>query len=201
MIQLFYGDDRLKAQQEIKRFLGDDYEVLDGTDINPIDLPSIFYGASLFADQRKILIRDFTANKSIYEELPKYINTPHDIILFETKLDKRSVLFKEIKDQISIKEFKLPEDPNLKLVFNIYRTAKTDGPRAVKMLELIKPSEDPIQFTGLLISQAIRDFSTHQGIKEKKVLKALSRLDIKMKSTKIDPWLLVESFLLRLHSL
>ena len=201
MIQLFYGDDRIKAQQEIKRLLGNDYEVLDGIDINPVDLPSVFYGASLFADQRKILIRDFTANKSVYEELPKYINTPHDIILFETKLDKRSVSYKEIKDRINIREFKLPEDPNLKLVFNIYCIAKTDGPRAIKMLNSIKPNEDPIKFTGLLVSQAIKDFSVNPKIKEKNVLKALSKLDIKMKSTKIDPWLLVESFLLELKSI
>jgi DNA polymerase III delta subunit len=200
MIQIFTGDDRVRAQQEIKKLLGKDYEVVEGTEINLADLPSIFYGASLFCEKRKILIRDFTVNKPAYGELSKYLDTPHEIILFETKLDKRSIAYKEIKDKISVREFDLPEDPNFKQVFNTYRTAKTDGPRAIKMLESIKPNEDPIKFTGLLVSQAIKDFSMRQGNKEKKVLKALSKLDLEMKSTKIDPWLLVESFLLELST-
>lgn len=201
MIQLFTGDDRVKAQQEIKRVLGDDYEVLDGSDLVLSDLPSIFYGASLFSEKRNILIRDLTSNKPIYAELPRYLNTPHDIILFETKLDKRNTIYKEIKDQIITKEFKLPEDPDLKLVFNIYRTAKSDGPRAIKLLESIKQNEDPIKFTGLLVSQVLKEFTAHQGTKEKKILKSLAKLDLAMKSTKIDPWLLVESFLLRLSTI
>lgn len=200
MIQIFTGDDRVRAQQEIKKLLGKDYEVIEGAEINLADLPSIFYGASLFCEKRKILIRDFTANKPAYGELSKYLDTPHEIVLFETKLDKRSIAYKEIKDRILVREFDLPEDPNFKQVFNIYRTAKTDGPRAIKMLESIKPNEDPIKFTGLLVSQAIKDFSMRQGSKEKKVLKALSKLDLEMKSTKIDPWLLVESFLLELST-
>lgn len=201
MIKVFYGDDRVHANQEIKKLLGKDYEVIDGPEINNDDLPSIFYGTSLFSTERRILIRDFTANKPAYEQLPNYLNTPHSVILLETHLDKRSVIFKNLKDQIEFREFKLPEDPNFTLVFDIYRTAKRDGKKAITMLEKIKSNEDPIKFTGLLVSQAIKDFSAHQGIKEKKVLKALSKLDIQMKSTKIDPWLLVESFLLSLQTI
>ena len=201
MIKVFYGDDRVRAQQEIKRLLGNDYETLEGESIVPTDLPSIFYGASLFTPDRHILIRDFTANKLVYDQLINYLNTPHTIILFETKLDKRTTTYKDLKDKIEFREFKLPPDPNQILIFNIYRTAKTNGPSAIKMLENIKPTEDPIKFTGLLVSQAIKDFSSHQGIKERHVLKALSKLDLEMKSTKIDPWLLVESFLLSLSTI
>lgn len=201
MIKIFYGDDRTKANQEIKKALGSDYEIIDGSDINPADLPSIFYGASLFTPVRKILIRDFTANKPAYEQLPNYLATPHDIIIFETKLDKRSATYKALKDQLEFKEFKAPEDPNLQLIFGIYRTAKTDGKKAIQMLSTIKPNEDPIKFTGLLISQALKDFTTKQGKKERAILKELSKLDLQMKSAKIDPWLLVESFLLRLSTI
>lgn len=201
MIRIFYGDDRVKAQQEIRRLLGEDYEVLDGSDLTLSDLPNIFLGTSLFNDKRQILIRDFTANKSIYEELEKYLDSHHNIILLETKLDKRSVVYKKIKDQLEIKEFKLPEDPNFKLIFSIYRTAKTNGREAIKLLESIKPNEDPIKFTGLLISQALKDYVAHQGTKETRILKALGALDLNMKSTKIDPWLLVESFLLSLQTI
>ncbi len=198
MIKVFYGDDRIRAKQEITNTLGSDYEVLDGVDIDINALPSIFLGASLFAEKRKILIRDFTANKLIFGELEKYLNTPHDIILFETKLDKRSATFKALKDKLEFREFKLPENTDFRIVFDIYRTAKQDGKKAIKMLEKIKPNEDPIQFTGLLVSQAIKDYVAHPGTKEKQALKELAKTDLQMKTTKVEPWLLVESFLLRL---
>ena len=201
MIKIFYGDDRVKANAEIKKLLGENYEIIDGQDLLLGDLPNIFMGISLFAEKRKILIRDFTANKPVFEQLGNYLNTPHDIILLESKLDKRSITFKDLKDKIEIKEFTLPEDPNFKLVFDIFRTAKKDGKKAINMLEKIKTKEDPVMFSGLLFSQAIKDFGLNQGTKEKRVLKELSKLDLDMKSAKVEPWLLIESFLLRLSSL
>lgn len=201
MLRIFTGDDRVRAMDEVKKLLGDSYEIIDAADLMPADLPTIFRGASLFTATRHILIRDFTTNKAVAADLPQYLNTPHDIILFETKLDKRSSLYKEIKSTVEIKEFKLPDSANFTIVFDIYRTAKRDGKRAVAMLQEIKPTEDPIKFTGLLVSQALKDFAARpQGIKERKVLKQLAQTDLQQKTTGLDPWLLVEAFLLRLSS-
>ena len=69
------------------------------------------------------------------------------------------------------------------------------------MLEKVKQDEDPIMLLGLFTSQALKDFSARQGTKEKKILKELSKVDLQIKTTKVEPWLLVESFLLRLSSL
>ena len=202
MIKIFYGDDRVRIQQEIIRFLNTaDYEIIEGADLTPADLPSIFLGNSLFSDKRTILIRDFTTNKPVYDKLPDYLGTPHDIAILELKIDKRSATYKILKDKIEFKEFNLPKNPNLSLVFDIYRTAKRDGKKAVSMLEKIQDDEDPIMFCGLLISQALKDFKSHQGTKEKRVLEELSKLDLNLKSTSLSPWLLVQSFLLRLSSL
>ena len=201
MIQVFYGDDRVRAKSEISKILGDNYEVYDGPELESTDLPNLFLGNSLFSDARSILIRDFLANKTIADKLQDYLDTPHNVILFELKLDKRSTIYKTLKDQITFKEFALQKDPNLKLVFDIYKTAKTDGKKALAMLSKIKPEEDPMMFFGLLVSQAIKDYSLRQGIKEKRALKELSKLDLNLKSTSYQPWLLIESFLLRLSSL
>ena len=199
MIKIFTGDDRLKAEQEIKKFLGNDYEVIDCAELTPNDLPQIFKGATIFESHRHILLRDFTANANIYKEITKYLDTPHEVILLETKLDKRTTTFKELKQKIEIKEFKLPLENDFGAVFDIYKVAKKDGKKAIEMLRKIEPTEDPIRFTGLLISQAIKDFKAHQGIKEKQALKKLSKLDMDMKSSKISPWLLVESFLISMN--
>ncbi len=199
MIKIFIGDNRVAAMNEVNRLLGRDHETIDAQNLDQSDMLNIFQGASLLAPNRKILLRDLSENTSAFGELPKYLNTPHDIILLETKLDKRSATYKEIKDQIEIKEFKLPENTNFTIVFDIYRTAKKDGKKAVKMLEQIKPNEDPIRFTGLLISQALKDFAKNpQGKNERRILKLLAETDLQQKSTSIDPWLLVESLLLRL---
>lgn len=201
MIQIFTGDDRIKANQAIKAALGNNYEIIDGADLTPNDLPTIAKGASLFAEKRRILIRDLSPNKAVFDQLPDYLDTTHDIILLETKLDKRSATYKTLKDQVKITEFKLPENTNFRIVFDIYRTAKRDGKKAVQMLATIQDAEDPIKFAGLLNSQALKDYASHQGTKEKRVLQELSKLDLELKSTSIQPWLLVQSFLLRVSSL
>ena len=201
MLKIFTGDDRAKAQQEIKRILGDNYEIIEGADLTTSDLPSIFKGASLFGDTRRILIRDLSASKSAYEKLPDYLDTPHSIILLETKLDKRSATYKAFKSKVEIKEFKLPELHNQFYSFDICRTAKRDGAKAVKMLKEIEPTADSIMFFGALVSVALKDFQQRQGAKEKRVLHELADVDITMKSSPIDPWLLIEGLLLRLSTM
>ena len=202
MIKVFYGEDRIRAKKAITDFFGSsDYEIIDGSALEPADLPSIFLGASLFSDKRSILINDISINKPVFEKLPEYLSTPHSVAIFELKLDKRSNTFKELKEKIEFREFVLPKNPNINLVFDIYRTAKKDGQKAIKMLEKIQTEEDPIMFCGLLISQALKDFKNHQGTKEKRALKELSKLDLDLKSTSFQPWLLVQAFLLRLSSL
>ena len=201
MLKIFTGSDRLRATQAVTDFLGPDYEVVEGADLTPTDLPSIFLGASLFATTRNILIRDLSLNKPAFEKLPDYLDTPHTVALLELKLDKRSATYKALKSAVEIQEFALPATRNFNLVFNIYKTAKHDGGKALQMLAQVQQDEDPIMFFGLLASQAIKDYQAHQGTKEKRVLKELSQLDLQLKSTSFQPWPLLQSFLLRLSSL
>ena len=201
MIKIFYGADRVHAKTAIQDFLGESYEIIDGADLTPEDLPNIFLGNSLFSNSRSILLRDLFSNQLVAQKLPEFLNTPHKIVIFELFLDKRLQIYKILKDKIEIKEFALPKNPNQNLIFNIYRVAKTDGKKAIQLLESIKFSEDPHLFFGLLVSQALKDFQQKQGTKEKKVLKELSSLDLEIKSTSLSAWLLIESFLLRLSSL
>ncbi len=202
MIKVFYGDDRVRAKQGIEKFLGEGYEVIDCEELTNLDLPSIFLGHSLFAETRNILLREFTANKEIYEKLPEYLNTPHNIALFESKLDKRSATYKALKDKIEFLEFAPPKNQNFNLVFNIYSTAKRDGKKAVEMLKTIEQNEEPIMFFGLLVSSALKDFTNRPtGRKEKRALEELSKTDLKLKTSSTQPWLLIESFLLVLSSL
>lgn len=201
MIKIFYGDDRVRAGQEIKKFLGEEYEVVEGVELNENDLPSLLLGNSLFSEKRKILIRDLTANKSVCEKITEYLNTPHSVAILEVKLAKKTAFFKAIKDKVGIFEFKLPETNAYRRALDIYSVAKRDGERAVKMVRELENAEEPISFMGMIISIALKEYDARPGLKEKRVLKELSKIDIEMKSTSMQPWLLVQSFLLRLASL
>ena len=200
MIQIFYGENRVKAQAEIKKVLGENYEVVDGVNLAVADLPSLLKGGSLFEMKRRILIRDLAEQKEAWEKLPDFLDTPHTVVIWEAKLDKRTATYKAIKDKVKCVEFAMPKDMNANVVFDIFRVAKRDGKQAVAMLEKIEETQDPYMFLGLLVSQALKDFEMRPGIKEKRVLVELSKLDMLMKSTPLSQFLLLKSFLLRVSS-
>ena len=202
MIKIFTGEDRVRATAEIRKYLGEDYEVIDAGELGVEELPSIFYGLTLFGPERRILIRDMAANSAVFGELSKYLDTPHKVALLETKIDKRGVGYKALRDKVEILEFPLGDKRgDLNLKFDIYRVAKRDGVRAVKMLGALvdNSSEDPIMFCGLMTSQVLKEFAANpRDARTRKALKALAKIDLQMKTTSTDGWLLVKSFLVRL---
>ncbi len=204
MIYIYYGDDRVKAQKEIKKLFGDDYEVMDGEELTKNDLPDIFFGMSIFGE-RKIVVKNLSMNKNVFAELEEYLDTKHEVVLWEEKLDKRMAIIKRLaKDQrVSIKEFKITQVVDRKIIFEIYDTALKDGEKAVKMLEEIREEQEPFMFFGLLVSQAVKKYEWRHGAKEKRVLLELSKLDMQMKgdSGVSTTWPLIQSFLLRVSSL
>ena len=201
MIKVFVGEDRIRAKQAIMQFLGQEYEVFDGTDLLADDLLNICFGNSLLSARRSVLIQDLSKNKLLFEKVPAYLETQHSVALLEQKLDKRSSTYKSLKEKGLILQFDLNQSADYGKIFNIFSVAKQNGPKAISMLEEIKNQEDPIMFFGLLVSSAIKDFDRQQTAKGKKILKLLSRLDLSIKSSPIDPWLLIESFLAELSHL
>lgn len=127
-----------------------------------------------------------------------YLATEHDIVIWESKIDKRSVVYKAMKAAgVMMQEFLAMKNPDANVVFNILDMALRNGLQAVKMVEKIELEQDPYMFFGLLVTQAIKKMEYQAGTKEKRLLKELSVLDMQMKTTSVEPWLLVKSFLLR----
>ena len=207
-IKIFSGDDRVAAQARIDKELGTDREVFEGDKLTKDDLPSIFLGAMLFTvGKRKILVKDLSENKDAFEDfsakIEDYLKTEADVILFETKIDKRLSSTKNlVKAGVKIEEFKKKEEVDMRAVFNIYDTALRNGKMAVKKLEEIESKQDPYMFFGLMVSQALKKLEWKpNGAKEKRALGKLSELDMLMKTTSIEPWVLVKGFLTQLSSL
>ena len=141
------------------------------------------------------LIKDLGENTEVWNKLINYIDTSNKVIIWEQKLDKRTTAYKELaKAGVKMVEFALTEAPEAREVFNILDMAWHDGKKAVLELEKIEMNQDPYMFVGLMVTQAIKKFEYRQGSKE------ISKLDIRMKSTSMQPWSLLKSFLLQVSS-
>ncbi len=203
-IKIFTGEDRLKTQVAVVDEFGKDYEVFEGENVTTMDLPGIFFGTTLFAaGPRKVLIKDLSENKEAWnalsEKIEEFVKSDAKVVLWESKLDKRLASVKAlVKAGVEVSEFQAKEAIDTRVVFDIYNMALRNGPRAVKELERIETKQDPYMFFGLLVSQAAKKLEWNpRGGKEKKLLKELSRIDMQMKSTAVEPWMLIKSFLLR----
>ena len=205
MIKIFTGEDRVKLLAAAKAELGANYESYEGEKIGPGELRELLFGLNLFSGgaTRRILVKDLSENKESFEEfcekIEEFVKTEEQIILAESKIDKRLAgVNKLVKAGVEIKEFKLAEPANTRAVFGIYDWALRDGARAIKELEKIENMQDPYQFLGLLVSQALKRLELKPtGELERRAILELAEIDMQMKSSALEPWLLIKSFLLR----
>lgn len=199
MIRVFHGDDRVKIEGEVRRVLGGDYEVISGEDLQSHEMVSLFLGVSLFAEKRKILVKDLGENSECFAELGKYLDTEHEVVIWEGKLDKRTATYKELaKQKVEVREFKLAEPPEKKLVFDIFEEAwRGNGVGAISLVEKIETTNDAYMFMGLMVSQALKKMSTG-GKRAEKIIKLLAKCDMGMKSTGFEPWTLIKATLLEI---
>ncbi len=204
MLRVFYGGNRLGAEKEVKRLLGEGYEGHEGENLRVEDLPSIFQGTSLFGtEKRRILLKDVTENPAVWEKLGDYAETDFEVICWEMKVDKRSTGYKKLKEAgVELREFPELQKPEAKLVFGVLDTAMRDGKKAVEMVEKIELEQDPYMFFGLLVTQALKKYeATKGGVKERRLVKELARTDMQMKSAVMEPWDLIKVLLLKASSI
>lgn len=196
MLKIFYGENRKSAEIAIRRFLGQDYEVFDGEKISVDDLPTIFRGTSLFdTGERRILVKNLSDNSEAWAKLLDYQDTEHKVAIWEMKLDARLSGTKMLKTAgIEMEEFK---NPTMKPLFGLLNLALRDSQAAIRELETREADQDPYMLVGLLVSDAIKNLQASGGKKrDREVLRMLARLDQRMKTTSIEPWILVKGFLL-----
>ena len=212
MIYVFLGDDRERISREVKKVLGEDYEVFEGENLGLQDLVNICQGRNLFNPERKILIRDLTPARKdegvegasgvdYYAELIKYVNTPHTIVIWETTTSKKKS-FQEFKKArgVEVRTFKIVKD-DWKRPYEICDLAFRDGKRAVLELRKIEDESDPYLFIGILTAKIYSRYEYSFSKKDKRALEELAELDMLTKTSKIAPWRLVEGFLLRIGTI
>lgn len=197
-VKIFYGEDRKAISKKVKATLKD-YEIIDGENILAQDLVNIFLGTTLFSDSRNILIRDLGPEK-LAQINQKLLNTPHKIIIWETKLDKRKKAIKELLKHLPATEFKRTQTAEEKLVFEIFDIALKDSNRAIQMTAQIENYQDPFMFFGLIVKKTLDKYELTKDKKLETAIKDLAKIDLIMKSSStISPWTLVKSALLSLQ--
>jgi len=202
-MRVFYGENRGAIEREMRRILGADYEVYEGENLSLTDLPSIFQGTTLFGDEkRRILLKNLTERAEIWEKIGDYAESTHEVVIWELKVDKRSIGYKRLAEKgVEFKEFKNAAAVDARLAFGILDTALRDGVKALKDVEKIETTQDPYMFFGLLVSQMLKKYESSRGGKrEREILKRMAKVDRQMKSTEVEPWTLVKGFLIQLSS-
>jgi hypothetical protein len=200
MMRVFYGDDRVKIGVEVGRILGEGYEVVDGEMVGVADMDSLFYGVSLFGEVRRILVKDLGGDAAVWERLPRYLDTEHEVVVWEGRVDRRTSAYRElVKGGVEVREFGVAGP--VKVEFDILGVALAgDGARAVRMVEGVEVRSDPYMFVGLMVSQAVRRLEGGER-RMVGVLRMLAEVDVGMKTSSLEPWVLVKVFLVRVSFL
>lgn len=198
MIHIFYGEDRLAAEKKAKALLGPNCEIIDAENLEKNDLPTIFLGTSLFESERKILIKGIAEKSELFNEVEKYLETSHEIVILEDKISGNLTSFKNLKKSknIDIKEFKKAESFDPYLAFNIYSTALNNPKKALEMLRDAEKTSDAYMMVGAWATKALKT-------KNKNAIKELAKIDVLLKTTKFSetPWTLLETYVLKLQKL
>ncbi len=201
MLKIFYGTERAQAQVAIEKLLGVDYEVVEADGLTASDMPSIFLGTTLFDDERKILVKSLDENKECWNELLKYLDTPHKVVIWNEKApDKRGEPGKTLSSdkRVEIKGFeRVVSKEETFAAFNMYDDAvKGNLKKALatcKTLESDK-NRDPYSTLGAFASKAFTALEKRDH-KAPEIIKILATVDTEMKSTGLDGWALVKKAL------
>ncbi len=104
------GDNTFETERAVRvivaRFAGD-AERIDGSVLELKQLPDLLMGVTLFADKRLVIIKNLSDNKDVWANfgdwLPR-ISDDIEVVLVDSKPDKRTVTYKELKKQAKIIE-------------------------------------------------------------------------------------------------
>lgn len=103
MIQLIVGDNSFEVERMIKSIVDQSdlvAEIIDGTQLEVVDVPDLLMGSSLFSDSRLVIIKNLSDNKSLWAEFGGWVERISDdveLILVEPNPDKRTSTFKTLK--------------------------------------------------------------------------------------------------------
>ena len=111
MITLITGDNTFEIERAVN-LIAAGFEGLpervDGSILELKQLPDLLMGATLFADKRLVIIKNLSENQDVWPSFGNWLARVSDdieVILIDTKPDKRTVTYKALKKQVKVVEF------------------------------------------------------------------------------------------------
>lgn len=120
MIQLLFGENDYALRQAegrvrdafIETYGDQSVSQVQADTLTPADLPQLLQGTSLFATENLTILYDTSANKPVWDALAEFLAKAEavDLLLVETKPDKRTKTFKWLQKNAETKECKLLDE-------------------------------------------------------------------------------------------
>jgi DNA polymerase III delta subunit len=116
VITLLCGDndyELTKKVAQLKTGFTGTVERFDAPELSREQLADIFAGQTLFATNRMILLDNPSGNTDLWQELPTWVERldgATEILLIESKPDKRTSTYKWLKKNAEVQEYSQPDD-------------------------------------------------------------------------------------------
>ena len=116
MITVITGENSFENERILARVVADfdaSPEKVDGETLELRHLPDLVMGMSLFATQRLVIIKNMSANKTLWSDFEQWIPRVSEdihVVLVDPKLDKRTKTFKLLQKTARLHESKLFTD-------------------------------------------------------------------------------------------
>lgn len=113
MITLITGENTYENEQMVRTIVANSnvaVERIDGEALELAQLPDLFMGATLFASERLIVIKNLSNNKTVWSELETWLERANDethLVFVEIKPDKRTKTYKLLQKYAEVHESKL----------------------------------------------------------------------------------------------
>ena len=110
---VLHGENSYEKDQAIKKLTKNfdgEVAIKYGDEISISDLPDLFMGQSLFSTQRLVIIKNLSDNKSLWDRLEEWVQRLGDgnhLVLSESKIDKRSLVWKYLQKYAKVQELPL----------------------------------------------------------------------------------------------
>lgn len=113
MITVLVGENSFENERALLRIVANfdgEAERFDGEALELKQLPDLLMGMSLFATKRLVVIKNMSANKSLWNSFENWIEKVSDdihLVLVDIKPDKRTKTYKTLQKNATIQESKL----------------------------------------------------------------------------------------------
>lgn len=112
MLTLLTGENSFEIDRALRAMVSEfngAAEKYDGAELTVNQLPDLLTGATLFSDERLVIIKNLSENKQLWEKFDEWIErvgTDVQVVLVEPKPDKRTKTYKQLAKHAVVQEYK-----------------------------------------------------------------------------------------------